>query len=497
MMSSLYIGATGMKTQGEGMNVVSNNLANVNTVGFKRAFMLYNDLISQTMPSGSNYMTNLSQVGMGAGLCDTKKIFNQGGIEPGSAATDLAIEGKGFFGVQKNGVTNYTRAGNFRFDYTGQLRDPSGWEVLGYKMTNGVRATEPSPINIDFSDAGVGTFPAKQSSSINAILRLGKIEDKSINESNPLFSLATSYNGENTPPLGEAYYSYSQPLQFYDSNGKLQSATLYVDYAGEHNGQTAMEFVIAMPPGKDQGTGAGDGLLLAGNFFFSNTGELTNITAYSPPAGDPTNLSGWTAAPLQNGHPTFTVNPPGAKNQQIALDFGIALSGKAQPGSAAEASTLPLDDMYSADPEGQASASRTTKHGTSNALQHMQTDGYPVGELKDITISPDGLVQGVYTNNQVQDLYTMTLYRFTSEDGLRREGNNHFSASDEAGNITAGVPQEENFGSLSSWSLETSNVEYSQEFATLIVTQRAFQMNSKVVTTSDAMLQKAMELKRT
>ncbi len=495
MMSSLYIGATGMKTQGEGMNVVSNNLANVNTVGFKKTLMQYHDLISQTMPSGSNYKTNLSQVGMGAMVADTKKIFKQGGIEAGSAVTDLAIEGKGFFGVQKNGQTHYTRAGNFRFNYDGQLLDPSGWNVLGYKITNGQRATEPSIIDLDLSDAGIGSFPPKASTSITSILQLGKITDKTVDETNPLFSLAASYNGTSSPPLGEAYYSYSQPLQFYDSTGKLQSATIYIDYAGEHNGQTAMEYVIAMPPG-EAGGNKSDGLLMAGNMFFSSTGEITNITAYSPPSGDPANLSGWTAAPLKNGHPALNVAPPGARPQTIALDFGITLSGKAQPATAAEANGLPLDDMYAADPDAVVASTRTTKRGTSNAMQYMTTDGYPEGELKDITISADGTMRGVYTNNQVQDLYQFTLFRFTSEDGLRREGNNHFSGSDDVGNITHGVPQHENFGSLSPWSLETSNVEYSEEFATMIITQRAFQMNSKVVTTSDMMLQKAMELKR-
>ena len=113
-----------------------------------------------------------------------------------------------------------------------------------------------------------------------------------------------------------------------------------------------------------------------------------------------------------------------------------------------------------------------------------------------MTIGEDGLVKGVYSNNQTLELARLSLYRFTSQDGLRKEGGNHFAATEDSGAAQEGVPGTENYGKLAQRSIEQSNVDYAREFTQMISTQRGFQMNSKIVTTSDQMLQKALEIKR-
>ena len=158
MMSSLYIGATGLQTHGEGMNVVANNLANVSTVGFKQTMMMYQDLMSQTSMARSNGITNMSQAGMGARVGEMRKIFTQGPFESGSAPTDIGIQGIGFYGVTHNGQTQYTRAGNFRFTAQGDLVDPGGWNLLGHAIKNGTESTTISPISIDFSASARGVW---------------------------------------------------------------------------------------------------------------------------------------------------------------------------------------------------------------------------------------------------------------------------------------------------------------------------------------------------
>jgi len=134
---------------------------------------------------------------------------------------------------------------------------------------------------------------------------------------------------------------------------------------------------------------------------------------------------------------------------------------------------------------------------TQSAVTRTKTqDGYPEGSLNNITISADGTVVGKYSNNQSMNLWQIPLCRFTSEDGLRREGNNLFSASPDSGQMEMGVAGTENYGKINAYNIENSNVDMANEMVNMIVTQRGFQSNSKVVTTADQMLQKAMELKR-
>ena len=507
MMSSLYIGTTGMKTLAENMGVISNNLANVNTVAYKKTKMEFQDLMSQLQMSRSNMITNMSQVGMGANTLLNRTNFCNGSMETGSAVTDIGIQGIGFFGVQNNaGVIEYTRAGNFRFDKDGKLLDPEGWNLLGYKITNGVASNTPVPISLDLSSAtGFGKMAPQSSSVITNILQLGNIENRHVDPANPFFGLAASYDATASPPLGPSSYSYSQPLDFYDANGTLHQLTMYVDYADTNGGRTAMEYVIAMPPEivKDPVTGLpvlptekGAGLFMAGTLTFDSTGVIQNITAFTPGA-DPADLSGWTTAPTSNGFPVIPVALPGGGSQSISLDLGFAQpNGPAVPVATAAELVADANTIFGIAPGGKHNPSSTTMRSSTNGSLYQHTDGFPEGELRSLEITREGKVVANYTNSQSIDLYTIPLYRFTSQDGLIKQGSNHYAASPEAGNISHGVPGSENYGSLTPWSLETSNVDYANEFAELIITQRGFQANSKVITTSDAMLQKAVEIKR-
>lgn len=512
MMSSLYIGATGLKSHSEGMSVVTHNLANVNTVAFKQQSMQYSDLVSQFLTSESNLVTNMSQVGAGSMPGSIRTLFTQGGHETGSAATDLSIDGIGFFGVTRNGVTNYTRAGDFRFNKSGELLDPSGWNVLGHAIRNGVESKSSTPIILEPS---AFVMPARATSNMTVCSQLGGLKNANNDPANPFFSMAASWNGTAVPPLGSSSYSYSEPISFYDANGDLRSATIYYDLAGKDAGSTAVEYLIALDPRQDASGRAGTdsaGLLMAGTITFSSSGQMTNLTAFTPPSsGSPSDLSAWTPASLSaDGYPTFTAQTKGvvvqtnggtqAKSdttQSISLNMGLSLSGSASAGlaSAAEAAGNP-SAIYQANTSSSLNPVASTFYGDTCASISSKRDGYAEGSMTDVIVTTDGIVRGKYNNGETQDLYRISLYRFASQDGLHNEGNNHFSATPEAGAVEEGIPGSENFGTLSQYSLETSNVDYAREFSLMIVTQRGFQMNSKVVTTSDAMLQKALEMKR-
>jgi flagellar hook protein FlgE len=152
--------------------------------------------------------------------------------------------------------------------------------------------------------------------------------------------------------------------------------------------------------------------------------------------------------------------------------------------------------FYSAPAGAQKESNSSASYGQSPVNRHQSQDGFGTGYLRELSINEDGYVTASYTNGHTSDLYRISLFRFVSRDGLKHEGDNHFSATAESGPASEGLPGTENFGSILSNNLETSNVDMAREFTQMIITQRGFQINSKVITTSDAMLQKALELKR-
>lgn len=499
MMGSLYIGATGLNTHSRGMQIVGNNIANVNTVGFKQAMALYHDLSSSTVASQANNITGLSQLGHGSSLALARTIFTEGGFESSNTVTDIAISGgNGYFGVVKDGELLFTKAGNMRFDLDGKLLDPTGYNLVGRKITNGTPAGNYEPIQVDISEgSSLLTNPPKASRALTVFSNLGGTADMS---EGGIFGMTQRWDGTSSPPLGAGQYGYSDAITVYDANGLAHAMTVYYDYAGTENGVKLYEYAIGIDPASDGSASAGTkaaGLLMSGTMSFSSSGALMGMTAFTPTGGDPSDLSAWAAAPLVDGLPAMQVNFAGTGSQQITFNTGLSM--ESYPGGIAS----PADSITNAQAFYAASGGATSQKGASTAYASSsssnslaQQDGYATGELRDLAITQDGIIVGRYTNGQTDQLYQISLFRFNSQDGLRHEGNNHYSATNESGAPDEGVAGQENYGMILSQTLETSNVDMAREFTSMIITQRGFQANSKIITTSDTMLQKALEMKR-
>ncbi len=488
MNSALYVGATGMKALSNGLNVVSNNLANVSTVGFKQQMVTFSDLMYQSQGNiGESWNTAddsivaMGQVGMGVQIDAIRTSFTQGGFETGIELTDLAIGGKGFFQVTGlDGETLYTRAGNFRFDEEGFLTLPGGELLNGYLLNDDGTQGALGSIQID----PFATVPGSATTQVDLGFNLGSISDLATSTTDPYFSMAQNYDPSATNPTVSS--SYSQTLRIYDSAGEQQELTIRFDGTSETTPNNVMEFLITANDSNEA--------LMTGTLTFDSSGQLVDMSAFTPT--DPTttqDLSTWVPATLSEGTPQLTYN-----GQTINLNLGITAQGDWEnaPASAADVGidgTL-LPSM-GASPLLAAQAS--TAYGGSNTLLQNNQDGYGEGTLSYLDITDDGRIVGSFTNGQTKDLFQIPLARFTSEDGLRREGGNFFSATPEAGTMTLGVAGTENYGTIQANMLEMSNVDMAREMVNMIITQRGFQANSKSVTTADLMLQKAMELKRT
>lgn len=504
MNSSLYIGASGMKGLAQGMQVTSNNLANVSTIGYKQQNILFCDQLSQSQANMGEWWNNqedsrvaVGQVGMGLQVESIRTIFTEGAKESTNSMTDLAINGKGFFQVSDDqGQQFYTRAGDFTTDNEGVWRTPSGLALNGYPIGSDGSRGEISAVQVDkFS-----SLPPRATTSLELSLNLSTDTDKSADAENPYFALMQNFDGTSTTPLDSSKYSSSQQVTYYDAEGKSHTCTAYFDSAPSTNSNKYMEFVLA----KDQITPAldengnelplqeGDGLLMTGVLEFDSTGKLVNVSAFSPAEAGTKDLEKWTPAAMQNGSPTMSID-----GNVIAVNFGISSADGWQnaPQNAA-AIGADFNNLPSLGSEILTNEYPTTAYETSTMTNSYKQDGCSEGILSNMSVSTDGVITGYYSNGQSADLWEIPLARFTSEDGLYREGGNLFSATEESGEMTLGTATTENFGSILAYNIEGSNVDMATEFVNMILTQRGFQSNSKVVTTSDEMLRKAMELKR-
>lgn len=323
--STLWTGVSGLLAHGEKMNVVGNNIANVNTVGFKGQRMDFADFVYQDAHS----LAGQTQIGRGVKIGTIIGNFTQGPFETTTNATDLAIEGKGFFQVQAVGTDEkyYTRAGNFTFDKEGYLKDPNGFCLQGWKIDNtgGVmQATggnaqavnSPKGSTSPIKGSGVPTdiqldtftvFP-QQTTKMDFKVQLPKSGgDNAVNTENPFGALFKHWNGneaertENTPAIAQTSYAEQTSMQIFDEAGVKHTVTVYfdkvasTDYKGGSSGEEIWEYIVTMDPAEDKRqffdavsgelknvneTEAG-GLLMAGTLTFNSAGALVNQSAYT------------------------------------------------------------------------------------------------------------------------------------------------------------------------------------------------------------------------
>lgn len=511
-LTALYTGAGGMKTLARGMQVVGNNLANVNTLGFKQQMAIYQDQKSVGVASASvngagradGAAVGYAQLGMGAAVTEVRTIHQQGAFDPSTAVTDIGIGGIGFFGVSRDGVNHYTRAGNFRFNKSGYLVDPSGFRLQGKPIVNGVEGGT-GDIRLTTDNNNLITMPPKATESVRLITNLGSASDNSTDSANPFFALAQKWNGSQQPPLGEGAYSYSSTMRVYDEEGVPHDLVVYFDAvqgASNAGSKRQFEFIVTVPPSEDgRGlSGSGAGLLMTGTLTFNSENMLENMSAYTPQGDPASGLSNWAPASFNaDGMPQFAVsflngNGGSTASQNIGLDFGIKGSAWSSASNAASVgnNAAALNGMT----QPTFGATRTTAYDGSSSTLIASQDGYTKGYLADLSIDREGVMTGRFSNGESMDLFRISIYRFKSEFGLKREGGNHFSATSESGAAQEGVPDTENYGFVAANSLEQSNVDMAREFVSMIATQRGFQSNSKIITTQDQMIQGALQMKR-
>lgn len=385
MLRSLYAGISGLRSHQTMLDVTGNNIANVNTVGFKAGSVQFQDTLSQIVqnsrtPQADAGGTNAAQVGLGTQVAGIRTNFTQGSRQATGVATDLMIAGDGFFVVRNGAETLYTRNGAFSFDASGRMVSADGALVQGWTATDGV-ITTGSPVG-DISLPVGATSPAQATGS-------------------------ASVKG-NLPSDAAVGEQLVRDITVYDAQGSAR--------------QLALTFTR---------TGAG---------WDVTDGAATTSLAFAD--GKPTG-----AASITSG--------------------GVAV-GLSEVTGFADLRTVALTGQ----------------------------DGRAPGSLVSYTISSDGSLIGSFSNGASDVLAQVALAAFDNPEGLEKTGSSQYRAGANSGAPAVGTAGAEGFGELASGSLEMSNVDLSQEFTNLIVAQRGFQANARIITTSDEVLQELTNLKR-
>ncbi len=506
---AMYTGISGMKAQSEATSVVSNNLANSTTTAFKSSSVQFEDVFYSTVYAGGS----VDQVGHGVTTASIDTDFSQGSYESTNEATDLALNGNGYFIVvdPDNGNTYYTRAGNFDFNEEGFLVDAHGNVVQGWQMSDGSATGSLTDVMLDSSQS-----PPNPTSEITLSLNLDASSDNYSEATNQYTALFNNYDGTDDPALDESRYSYSTTMTIYDENGTSHDLTVYLDPVGEDDdGDMVWEYVVACDPDEDQRTDlegtSGAGLLMTGTLTFSSSGQLTNMTAFtysdSPSvAGDPTNEANWELAEFDDsGYPIMNVNFTGSStDQEITMNFGLTnkdVSGTGWDTSGGIdslddiTSTTDADDLPTFNSSSLGVSATTCYSDSSSATYSKYQDGYATGTLLNVEVNENGVLYGIYSNGVESALFQVAVADFTNEEGLNAEGSNLFSATTESGQPVIGTAGSASFGTIASNTLEGSNVDTATEMTNLIIIQSAYQANSKVITTADDMIQIAVGLK--
>lgn len=446
MLRSLFAGVSGLRNHQVRMDVIGNNISNVNTVAFKSGRVTFKEGFAQMLqggsrPPGDQGGINPIQVGLGMQIGSVDTIYSQGNLETTGLNTDVAIQGDSFFVVRKGGQSFYTRSGNFQVDANGKLVSPTnGYVVQGRVAVNGVFQDGITDIVLPFGQktSATATTTIKLAGNVNAAAQV-------FDETDP-----------DTPagPLDGGFCADTRALAINDGAWTETSITTYDSLGTKYDVKV---FAYKTGPNTWKWELDPTGLVAAG-IDPADAGLATS-------KGTLTFLEDGTLDPASPPASTITFTPPGANPMSINVDFGTGINGISQFSS------------------------------TSTAVLRDQ-NGYTSGTLQNFSIDRTGVITGSFTNGVNVPLGQIVLADYNNPAGLLRIGDNMYQESGNSGGAVLGFALEGSQSTLTSGALEMSNVDLAQEFTSMIIAQRGFQANGRVITTSDDLLQELVNLKR-
>jgi len=511
MTTAISIGTTGLTASSKQMDVIGNNLANSNTLGYKAGSAFFESMLNQSIAAGGSM-----QVGSGVSVASIGTQFQQGSFETTGNATDLAIDGEGFFIVtDPEGGTYYTRAGNFHISKEGYLVDSNGYKVQGYGKNND-NLQSISLKNVQSEPSATKTF--SMGVNLNDSAEAGTtftVSQNVYDSKGQQHTLSTTY--QKTEKAG--YWGFTVVLDgnnissgqsgdgiIFDENGSISKL-----YKGE-----VENFTVNTANDDDDAT-AGIKLLKPGQIYKNATSAIT-----LKENGDGTGVWSITS---RGGYDNATISTQEAGKIKIDLDGEggadieinvsdkttwedgdtISFSLKHTPSDGIEDQILSFATLTNGATIGDNgkitwqlksdTINTITSYASASVVQSLSDDGYPSGVLKSVDVGKDGGITGYFTNGQTSQLGKILLANFPDAGELKKVGN-YFAETISSGQPLINTAGTAGLGEVISNTLELSNVDTAKEFINMITAQRAYQANARVITTANDMLTELMNIKR-
>lgn len=558
MSNALLTGVTGLRVHQQMLEVVGNNVANLNTTGFKSQRVRFADLVYQTLQQATSTTagsgTNPLQVGLGVRVAAIDTDLQQGSLEATGGDFDLAIQGNGFFVVNNGTQDFYTRAGAFGLDQDNFLVDPA----TGLRVQRTGTVGEGDAVNPAFQTPGDNDIRVPFGTSIagNATATItlqGNLTASAVGplattltSSQPLLASgapatsATDLNSLDTNLVD--YVAGDQILLTGSNNGVAVTATLTV--ANPPSSTTVASLLSAItaafgpdatasldPQGNIVLTANATGprtltLNLSDQTAPANTGSTTwnryNLVTTVPGKDGDTVSTAIQVFDTQGTAHTLTLTFQKQSSNLWDLTAAIDPSEGTLPdnqvtglqfnddGSFQSATGTGLGDAFLTMQIAGLSNTQTigfsfgspngfnglTQYGGATSVAAINQDGFAAGSLTDVSVSKTGMIQGVFTNGRILPLAQLALALFSNPAGLDRQGDNYYALSTQSGLPLIGAAQAGGRGSIQQGSLEASNVDVTLEFTRLIIAQRGFQVNARTITVADQVLQEVANIIR-
>ena len=485
MMRSLYSGVSGLRVHQTKMDVIGNNIANVNTVGFKASSVSFSDIFYQTTQgaTGPNAETgaagrNAMQIGLGANLSSIKASFTTGGAQRTDNPFDLMINGDSFFVVKSGGSNYFTKAGSFGIDANGTLSTPSGATVMGRRVdpndSNKIEQKEVSELQIMSPE----NLYAKPEATTQAYIT-GNID-------------------KNDTQLAPDATGKTVNLSFYDSMGYSYTADIKVNRAKTANNPTNADNIYSTSITDIKSNGesifvAKDGDKFKASGITSIVFEGVTYTAAVNVDTGAVTLSPDSNVVMQFNSGSGKFEGIGTGANPTGTGVSLLINSTATQGAANPFEKINIDFSSVTMQASSGSTSLESKRGSLDGLGA----GKKRGNLSGVGIDTAGKIYGKYDNGDSKLLGQVAVAEFSNPAGLEAVGNSMFATTQNSGDFDGvGKDISASGGGFTSGVLEMSNVDLSAQFTDMITTQRGFQANSRIITTSDTMLEELINLKR-
>jgi flagellar hook protein FlgE len=442
LFGALFSGVSGLNAQSRAMGMISDNVANVNTTAYKGAQAQFANMVTRSRGS-STY----SPGGVRAQSFYT--VANQGLIQGSSSPTDAAISGAGFFVVTSepdgSGEQLYTRAGSFNPDFQGDLRTPSGHYLQGWALDANEAITDVNRIETVNVRSINGLAAATTTVEVGANLDADQAAYAGTYVAGDLTAYQASGGASGVAP------TFTRAVQVYDSLGRAHDLTLAFLRDGPAN-SWAVE--VAVDTADVDTAIHPNGLLATGTLTFAGDGSLQSAALtplISGAPGTPVEID-WAAA-------------AGADPSQISFDFGTV-----------------------------GGVNGLSQFASPTSVAFVKQNGAEVGELSSVSLDDKGYVIASFTNGEERRLYQLPIATFANPAALDPRSGNVYAQTDGSGEFNLRIAGKGGAGVVAASALESANVDLAEEFTKMIVTQRAYSANAKVINTTDQMLDELMRM---